>query len=154
MIDFYTWRALTRAAISLTWLFRRSGLQKKSTKTCLSRPTSWGWCFTIYIKFKWFCQSCEEIICSWIKYVPIKWNNQKSIQTGWREKHQDLEHFNLVIHKGDQLFQVKVLILGENYWICSSLPVDSAKLHRSLMRSYWPITNQLLALPVLMVNKG
>lgn len=41
------WRAITLAESSRTWLRRRSGAQKKSTKTCLSLPTSWGWCFTI-----------------------------------------------------------------------------------------------------------
>lgn len=46
-------RALTRVLSSLTsfssltWFLRRSGLQKKSTNTCLSRPTSCGWCLTI-----------------------------------------------------------------------------------------------------------
>lgn len=42
-------RALTRAVSSLTWFLKRSGLQKKSTKTLLWSASSCEWCFTICV---------------------------------------------------------------------------------------------------------
>jgi len=39
--------ALTWAVSCRTWLLKRSGLQKKSTKTLLWNPISFAWCFII-----------------------------------------------------------------------------------------------------------